>query len=123
MIDVWILVTETFLFDYFQECKQRKQDKLPMFDFNGARRLQSLPMLRSWIPGEGQIKVENLLKQNAEKRFQGPAGQWMSFDILLGTDYTLPPLLTSYSQTLLSHVDDVIAAKKPRLDDSDAKSS
>ena len=83
--------------------------------YSGAmtKRLKQLPMQEKPFPAEDIITVENLLSCPVPHMFRGPSHKLLSYDILVGESYVLPPTLSQYSHDLLAKVDAEISLKSP----------
>ena len=63
------------------------------------------------LPGEKDIKVEELLEADNNGRFRSKSGMWFTFAFLLGEPFRLSPDLDTYSKTLLQSIDKKIIHK------------
>ncbi|XP_060062751.1 uncharacterized protein LOC132543285 [Ylistrum balloti] len=99
-----------------QEARQRKKLNKPVYDFEAARRLQSVPFQNKLFPGEGQIRVVNLLRRNAKGEYGVAANpnSWFTYSFLMGVPYVVPSVLKRYSENLLEIIDNDIQKKKSR---------
>lgn len=108
-----------------QEARRRKKLNKPVLDFDGARKLQVIPYQRNVLPGEGQIRVDNLLKRNSRGEYSVTSNPnvWFSYDLLMGVSYNVPPLLKHYSDALLEEIDRHIQVKKSKKEFADSSLS
>ena len=68
-----------------QEANRRKSKVLEPLSFEGAVGLQREPITRDFLPGEQQIRVENLLQTNQESGlFRSGGRMWMTYGLLMG---------------------------------------
>ncbi|KAL8608832.1 hypothetical protein ACOMHN_034777 [Nucella lapillus] len=90
--------------------------------YSGAmtQRIKSLPIQDKLFPAEDIISVENLLTRSPLQLYRGPSQKLLSYQILVGDSYVLPPTLTRYQQDLLAKVDGEISIKTPHLDKDQA---
>ena len=76
--------------------------------FVSAQNFRKAPFFKDHpLPGERDIVVEDMLKQDGRGRYKVSQNIWMTFDFLVGSrSLVLPPELTFYSEQLLSKVDE-----------------
>ena len=68
-----------------QEANRRKSEGLEPLLFPAAVVLQREPIRRDFLPGEQQIRVEDLLQTNQESGlFRSGGRMWMTYDLLMG---------------------------------------
>ncbi|XP_069138500.1 uncharacterized protein [Argopecten irradians] len=86
-----------------KEARQRKMLNKPVFDFEAARGLRTIPVRSSLFPSEGQIRVVNLLRRNSKGEYGVSANpnSWFTYDFLMGVPYVVPPVLKHYSESLI----------------------
>ncbi|OWF53317.1 uncharacterized protein LOC110446557 [Mizuhopecten yessoensis] len=99
-----------------QEARQRKKLNKPVFEFEAARKLQTIPFQNNLFPGEGHIRVVNLLRRNNKGEFGVAANpnSWFTYSFLMGVPYNVPPVLKRYSESLINTIDKDIQVKKAR---------
>ena len=70
-----------------QEANRTKSEGLEPLSFPAAVELHREPITRDFIPGEQQIRVENLLQTNQESGlFRSGGRMWMTYDLLMGVN-------------------------------------
>ena len=70
-----------------QEANRRKSEGLEPWSFPEVAELHRQPITRDFLPGEQQIRVENLLETNQEAGlFRSGQRMWMTYDLLMGVN-------------------------------------
>ncbi|XP_033750436.1 uncharacterized protein LOC117334751 [Pecten maximus] len=100
-----------------KEARERKKLNKPVYDFEAARKLQTIPFQNNLFPNEGQIRIVNLLRRNPKGEYGVAANPncWLTYSFLMGVPYVVPAVLKRYSESLIEVIDSDIQKKKLRM--------
>ena len=97
-----------------QEANRRKSEGLEPLSFPAAVKLQREAITRDFLPGEQQIRVENLLQTNQESgQFRSGGLMWMTYDLLMGV--SSPQNNVHLNDDVLDQIDTNLKRKRPLL--------
>ena len=114
LYDVRVLKMRFIIF--IQEANRRKSEGLEPLSFPAAVELHREPITRDFLPGEHQIRVENLLQTNQESGlFRSGGRMWMSYDLLMGV--SSPQNNVHLNKDVLDQIDTKMKRKRalPKL--------
>ena len=98
-----------------QEANRRKSEGLEPLSFPAAAELQREPITRDFLPGEQQIRVENLLQTNQESGLLRSGGRmWMTYDLLMGV--SSPQNNVHLNNDVLEQIDTNLKRKRATSD-------